>query len=264
MKVAVISGASSGIGRALVAEMKQKGYQVYDLSRSGASGADAIHIKTDVTDENAVKEAFLKISAREGHIDRLILSAGYGISGAAEFTDSADALRQMQVNFHGVHLCIKYAMPLLRAGKGRIVGVSSAAAVFPIPFQSFYSASKAAVNSFLLALRNEVKCFGVDVTCVMPGDVATGFTDARKKEYAGEEVYGGRIAPSVAVMEKDEKGGMHPEYVARVIAKICEKRHTRPLYTIGISYKFLMVLGKLIGKTLVNTVLGILYIKKPK
>ncbi len=264
MKVAVISGASSGIGRAVAVEMEARGYQVYDLSRSGSDTGNMIHIKTDVTDETSVMNAFERIAAREGRIDTLVLSAGYGISGAAEFTASEDAIQQMHVNFHGVHLCTKYAMPLLRETKGRIIAISSAAAVFPIPFQAFYSASKSAINTFLLALQNEVKCFGIDVVSVMPGDVATGFTAARKKEHAGEEIYGGRITPSVAVMEKDEAGGMRPEHVARYIVKIAEKRHTRPQYTAGAKYKFFMFLHRILGTSLVNFVLGLMYIKKPK
>lgn len=264
MKVAVISGASGGIGRAAAELFIRKGWQVYDLSRTGQDGERRIHIETDVTSESSVEQAFLKIAAREGRIDALVLSAGCGISGAAEFTALASAERQFSVNFFGTFLCVKHALPLLREAKGRIIAISSAAAVFPIPFQAFYSASKAAINSFVLALRNEVKAFSVDATVIMPGDVKTGFTAAREKTQAGEDVYGGRITPSVSVMEKDEMSGMTPETIAKCIWRVARKKHTRPLYTAGIKYKVFMGLQKLLGTTLCNGVLGMMYIKNPK
>ena len=177
MKVAAITGASGGIGRA-TAQLLADEYRVYDLSRSGTDSGNIVHIDADVTNEESLSAAFSRIRAREGRLDLLICNAGIGIAAAAEFTDAAAAGHQMNVNFFGVYLACKHAMPLLRETGGRIVAVSSAAAEFPIPFQSFYSASKAAVNTFICALRNEVRAFGVSVCAVMPGDTKTGFTDA--------------------------------------------------------------------------------------
>lgn len=263
MKVAVITGASGGIGRE-TARLLADTYRVYDLSRTGSDGEGIIHIDADVTSEESLAAAFERIRAREGRIDLLICNAGFGIAGAAEFTSLADARRQFDVNFFGVFLASKLALPLVRAAKGRILAVSSAAAEFPIPFQSFYSASKAAVNTFICALRNEVRAFGVTAAAVMPGDTKTGFTDARKKEFDGEDVYAGRIAPSIAVMEKDEKRGMRAESVACTIVRIAKKKHVRPLYTAGFTYKLFVVAHKLLGTTAVNRLIGVLYVKKPK
>ncbi len=263
MKVAVITGASGGIGRA-AAQLLKNEYRVYDLSRSGKDEVGVVHIDADVSSEESMAAAFATIGAREGKINLLICNAGFGIAGAAEFTDFADARRQMDVNFFGVFLATKYALPLLRAAKGRIVAVSSAAAFFPIPFQSFYSASKAAVNSYICALRNEVRALGVTATAVMPGDTTTGFTDARTKAFIGEDVYGGRIAPSIAVMEKDEKKGMAAEAVAKTIVRIATKRHVRPLYTVGFTYKLFSAAKKILGESLVCRLIGMLYVKKPK
>ena len=113
----------------------------------------------------------------------------------------------------------KAALPLMRAqGGGRIVNISSVAAPLAIPFQAWYSVSKAAVNAYTLALFNEVKQFGISVCAVMPGDIRTGFTSAREKSHAGDDVYKGRIARSVAKMEKDEENGMAPEVAGRFLA----------------------------------------------
>lgn len=102
---------------------------------------------------------------------------------------------------HGRH-DPRCAAVMRQQGSGRIVNLSSVAAPAAIPFQTYYSVSKAAINDFTLATANEVRPFGITVCAVMPGDICTGFTDARQKIPAGDEIYGGRISRSVAGMEK--------------------------------------------------------------
>ena len=130
-------------------------------------------------------------------------------------------------------------------GNGRIVNISSVAAPAAIPFQAYYSASKAAINAWTAALANELRPYGVSVTAVQPGDIKTGFTAAREKSIAGDEAYGGRISRSVAKMEHDEQNGMDPARAGAFIAKIAMKKHPKPVYTIGFSYKAICVLLKL-------------------
>jgi len=261
-KVVVITGGSSGIGKALVDIFAENGYKVYEISRREYTHRNAAHISADITDESQVRSAFESLERSEGSIDILINNAGFGISGAAEMTETAEARRLFDVNFFGTLNCIKSAVPLMRRNKGgRIINVSSVAAVYSIPFQSFYSASKAAVNSLTLALANELRAFGISVCAVMPGDAKTGFTGARVKNPDGDDVYGGRIARSVAVMERDEENGMTPEAVAEGIYKIARKKRVKPLYTIGASYKLLVVLQKILPAGFANRVVAMLYIK---
>jgi len=261
-KVAVITGGSSGIGKALVDVFAENGYRVYEISRRESTPPNATHISADITNVTQVRQAFDSIKKSEGKIDLLINNAGYGISGAAEFAKSTEAKRLFDVNFFGTHNCIKAVVPMMRQNKGgRIINVSSVAAVYSIPFQSFYSASKAAVNSLTLALANELKAFGISVCAVMPGDSKTGFTGARTKNQLGDDVYGGRIASSVAIMEHDERNGMPPETIAAGIYKIACKKRVKPLYTIGVMYKLLVVLQKILPVGFANRVVGMLYIK---
>ena len=264
MKIAAVSGASSGIGQAIAIALVQRGWMVYGLSRSACKGEGIRSLPTDVTDDNQVAAAFEHIKQERGSIDLLVNCAGFGISGATEYTRLSDAKRLLDVNFFGAFCCIQHAVPLMREKGGRIINISSAAAIFSIPFQTFYSASKAALNSLTLALANELKMFGISVCALMPGDVATGFTAARDKSDEGTELYGGRIACSVAVMEKDEKNGMAPEDIARQVIKIVEKRKIRVLYTPGLQYKVFAVLNKLLPVQLVNSLVGKMYIKSPK
>lgn len=257
--VAVVTGASSGIGEAVVRQLLAKGYRVYGLSRRGTVPEGAEGMCVDVTDEARVSEAFCEIMAREKRIDLLVNNAGFGISGPVEFTEQKAAFDQMNVNFFGQFLCAKAVLPYMRAAKrGRIVFISSVAASMAIPYQSFYSASKAAVNSLALALRNEVKDFGITVTAVMPGDVRTGFTDAREKDTASGGVYA-RSDSAVAAMEKDERNGMSADFAAGVILKAASASHPKPMYIAGPKYQLFYLLFKLLPARLVYWVIGKMY-----
>ena len=259
-KVVILTGGTSGIGRATVELLRGQGCTVYEFSRRPAP-EDPWHRSVDVTDGTAVKAAVDEVYAREGHIDILINNAGFGISGAMEFTDPADAHRLMEVNLFGMDNAIRAVLPhMRRAGSGRIVNISSVAGVFAIPFQAWYSISKAAVRSLTMTLYNEVAPYGIQVTSVMPGDIRTGFTAARKKSVAGDDVYGGRISASVAKMEKDEQNGMAPEAAAKAIAKVALKPgRVKPYYTIGLTYKCLVLLDHLLPCRAVRWLLYQLY-----
>jgi NAD(P)-dependent dehydrogenase (short-subunit alcohol dehydrogenase family) len=259
-KVVILTGGTSGIGRATVELLRAQGCTVYEFSRRPAPG-DPWHRSVDVTDSAAVKAAVDAVAGQEGRVDLLVNNAGFGISGAMEFTDPADAHRLMEVNLFGMDNAIRAVLPhMRRAGSGRIVNISSVAGVFAIPFQAWYSISKAAVRSLTMALYNEVAPFGIQVTSVMPGDIRTGFTAARKKSAAGDDVYGGRISASVAKMEKDEQNGMAPEAAARTIARVAlQPGRVKPYYTIGLSYKCLVLLDHLLPCRTVRWLLYQLY-----
>ena len=258
--VCIVTGGSSGIGMAAANLLAEKGYIVYELSRGGADAPNIRHITADVTDSAQVKAAFAEVVKTEGKLDLLVSNAGFGISGALEFTNAADARAQMDVNFFGALNCIQAALPVMRAaGHGHIVLVSSVAAPIAIPFQSFYSATKAAVNALVLALRNEVKPFGIKVCAVLPGDVKTGFTAARKKSLAGADVYGAALGHAVAVMEHDEQSGMPPEKVARAIVRAAGEQNPRAFRVVGAQYKLFVFLAKILPANWTNALVGLIY-----
>ena len=258
--IAVVTGGTSGIGLAIVEEFVRKGAVVYALARREAKLPEgARFLACDVTDEASVKEAVSEILSREGRIDVLVNNAGFGISGAVEFTELADAKRQFEVNFFGMVNMTRAVLPAMReAGGGRIINLSSVAAVTPIPYQTYYSASKAAINAYTMALQNEVRAHNIKVSALMPGDVKTGFTAARKKSLEGIEVYPS-LEKSVKTMEHDERNGMPPSALAKRAYFIATRRSPKPLYSCGFTYKLFCVLAKILPNRFVNWVLSKLY-----
>lgn len=261
-KIIIITGGSSGIGLCTAKALAKQGHTVYEFSRRESNHGDIYHLTADVTDEAAVQKAVEEVAAAHGRIDVLINNAGFGISGAVEFTKAEDAKRLFDVDFFGTVNATKAVLPYMRKqGAGRIVNISSVAAPVAIPFQTYYSAAKAAINSYTLALSNEVRPFGIEVCAVMPGDIQTGFTSARDKSNDGDEIYGGRISRSVSVMEKDEQNGMSPEKAAGFIARVATKKSVKPLYTLGFSYKCVVLLTKVLPVSVVNRVVSMIYAK---
>ena len=259
-KIVIITGGSSGIGLETAKRLAAAGCRVYEFSRREAEFNFMRHICVDVADAEAVRAGVEEVVAREGRVDVLINNAGMGVSGAFEFTEEAEARRLMDVNLFGMNNTIRAVLPHMRAaGRGRIVNLSSVAGPLPIPFQAWYSISKAAVNALTMSVANEVRPFGVTVCCVMPGDIRSGFTASRHKSVVGDDVYSGRIERSVSRMERDEQNGMDPAAAGRFIARLALKRRVRPYNTIGIVYKGCILLSKLLPGPLIRFILEKMY-----
>lgn len=260
-RICLVTGGSSGIGKEAVRILSSKGFRVYEFSRRDAAGSGfATHVGLDVTDEQGVREAVDRIAAEHGHIDLVINCAGFGISGAVEFTEGADAKKQFDVNFFGMVNVNRAVIHYMRERRsGRIVNVSSLAGAIPIPFQAFYSASKAAMNAYTCALANELKAFNVSVCAVLPGDIATPFTRNREKSCEGDDVYAGIIGKSVGRMERNERRGMPAGEAARLIVDIALKRRVKPLCALGGSGRAIWVLQQLLPVSFVNYLVGKLY-----
>ena len=252
MRTLLISGGSSGIGKATVDLFSKHGWVVYELSRHGVSRESVRHIDCDVTNEQSVRDAVATALSEVSHLDVVIVNAGFGISGAVEFTATEEVRHQFDVNFFGALHLAKAVLPQLRKQHdGKIIFTSSVAAILSVPYQAFYSATKAAINAMALALQNEVREFGIHVSVLMPGDVQTGFTAARNKSDAGENIYA-TAHKAIATMEHDEQHGLGPDQMARCLWHIANKRNPAPQYVGGGSYKLLCFLDRLLPKRLVN------------
>lgn len=262
-QVVIITGGSSGIGLSTARRFRKSGWSVYELSRRDVANQDGIvHIPADVTDEASVLKAVSMVEKNEGRVDILICNAGFGISGAAEFTDNQDAKRLLDVNLFGMVNSVKAVLPIMRRqGSGKILCISSIAAAVSIPFQAWYSVSKSAVSAYANALREEVHPFGIQVCAILPGDIKSGFTGSREKSPVGDDIYGGRIARSVAVMEHDEESGMTTERAAERIFSVASKKRLKPSYAVGLPYSLVMLLTRILPSRLLSWIVRIIYAK---
>ncbi len=260
MKVVVITGASSGIGLATASLLAENGFEVFSLSRSAPADKNIRHISCDITDREALQGAFDTIIKESGGIYAVVNNAGMGISGPVEFAPWEDVDRIIQTNFSAVaHICA-IALPWLRKSQGRIVNLSSLAAEFPVPFQALYSSTKAAVKNFSLALANEVRPFGIKISCILPGDTKTNFTQNRVKACLdSSNVYNQRTCKNVGKMEKDEQNGMEPIHIARLILKCLTKKHPPLVKTVGFKYKILRAAKRVVTTKTLNSVLYSMY-----
>jgi NAD(P)-dependent dehydrogenase (short-subunit alcohol dehydrogenase family) len=252
-RVVLITGASSGIGKACAEHLQRTGYQVYGASRSALEALEppspdapiAIHpIHMDVTSDDSVERAVKLIAAIEGRIDVVVNCAGYGLAGALEDTQIDEARDQMETNFFGVLRVCRAVLPIMRAqGTGYVINISSVGGLMGIPFQGLYSASKFAVEGLSETLSMEVQPYGIKVVLIEPGDFCTGFTTSRRRTRAAlaNTVYAERSAKALAVMESDEQKGHPPEQVALLLEKILKTPAPRLRYTIGPPIEMLAV-----------------------
>lgn len=261
-RVAIVTGASSGIGLATARLLTARGYTVYGVSRHGCKGEKFRSLRCDVTQSHDVTACVARVIAEAGRIDLLVNSAGMGISGSAENTPSDNMEAIFRVNVYGTVAMCRAVLPTMRAqGGGRILNVGSVAGELPIPFQAFYSATKSAVASYSRALAMEVRPFGILVSCILPGDTRTGFTAARVKNPDDDACYGKRITRSVEKMEHDETHGMRAEAVAKKIVRTASRKHPAPTVAVGVSYRFLLTLAKFLPRRLVDRILYHMYAK---
>ena len=247
-----VTGASSGIGRSCALMFARNGYDVIGVSRHTEEKTKRIPGKgsltlrrLDVTDEAATREFVEKLPG----VDIAVLCAGMGVAGPAETTSSELTRRQMEVNYFGT---LNAAQPCLgrmrRQKRGLLLVIGSIAGRVSIPMQSQYSASKYALEAFTDAVRMEMKHYGVRACIIEPGDTKTGFTSARvmqPSEYVPDH-YSSRLRKSVARMASDEQNGKSPETVAKVALALAGRKNPPARVPVGLEYKVLMQLLRVV------------------
>lgn len=252
-KVAVITGATSGIGLATAELLTRKGFKVYGIARKPFEGCFECFC-ADVCDYPAIDGILNEITAREGKIDLFINNAGMGIAGAMDEASPENVQKIVDVNLTALFVLSGKAVNAMKARGGKIINISSVGGIMPLPYQAMYSATKAGVEIFSRALANEVKPFNVKVTAVLPGDTKTGFTAARVCE--GEN---GTAKKSVAKMARDEQKGKSPESVAKVIYKIAKRKNPPLRVSVGGVSKLEVFLSRLLSVKFLNFIIRKIY-----
>ncbi len=235
-KTILVTGASSGIGEAVAKRLADRGDRVFGTSRSRREDAAGIEwLALDVQQDASVDTAIAELAKRAETIDAAVLSAGFGIFGSVEDVSIEAAKAQFETNYFGVLRCLRALLPIMRAqGHGRLLVVGSLAGRAPIPFQSHYSASKAALEATVLAMRNELRGHGVDVVLIEPGDISTPFNDAMSWETSPDaSAYADQLARCEQVIRESLPKAPGPEIVVRAVEKALDAPKPRTRYAVG-------------------------------
>ena len=271
--IVFVAGASSGMGKAISEFLAQEGYKVYGTSRKQQeswsdtmpeltkAGGFIRMLQLDVCSDESVKQAVDLVMEKEGRIDILINCAGFALAGAVEDTSHEEAFSEFNTNFFGIHRMCRSLAPIMRKnGKGLIINISSTAGLISVPYQSFYSASKYALEAMSEALRIELQPFGVRVSIIEPGDTKTGFTNNRvfAKE-SKNSIYNTTFDKSVARMVKDEQRGPLPVAVVKAVNRIINSSNPPVRIVAGPINKILAFLKRILPSRLVVYIVSKLY-----
>jgi len=267
MEVVLITGGSSGIGAATAQILAQAGMKVYAGSRRGTIDKphpDIVPICLDVNDAAGLQAAVQEIVRQEGKLDAVVCNAGNGIYGPVEGTLEEEARSQFETTYFGSFKTIEACLPVFRAqGHGRIITITSVMAVLQLPFQGFYSSAKAALLALSENLSMELKGSGIQCCSILPGDVATGFTAARKRNQAAQSPdspYRMQMEKNLRKIEKDELGGMAPEVIGRAVLRQLRKKHMAVRVVPRLDYKLVALLVRLVPEKLKLSIIRALYI----
>lgn len=265
-KVVLLTGASSGIGKATAKKLLDDGLIVYGASRRIAKMTDleelgAHIIKMDITEEENVQHVVSTIEENHGGVDVLINNAGYAVYGAVEDTNIEDARQQFEVNLFGLARLTQLVLPYMRKqGSGKIINISSMGGKVYTPLGAWYHATKHALEGWSDCLRLEVSQFGIDVVIIEPGIIQTEFGDVMSgpmMERSGDTAYG-ELAQRVSESTEQSynKGGGSPPYViAKTVSKAVAAENPKTRYTKGSMAKLLIFMRRILSDNLFDKLL---------
>jgi short-subunit dehydrogenase len=256
-RTALVTGASSGIGKATAAALAARGYRVIGTSRkpeslSGDQRAPGVeYVALDLTDDASIEA----LADRLAGVDLLVNNAGESQSGPFEELP-ADALRRLfQINVFGPVRLAQLALPGMRErGYGRVVMIGSMLASFPLAYRSSYVATKAAIKGFSNGARHEFSPYGVWLTTVEPGSINTGISERRTRYIAPDSPHRPEFERMLAALDRNEKAGVSAERVAATIVTAIEADRPKQRYAVGSNAPLVFGLRRLLPAGIVEKV----------
>lgn len=257
-KVAVITGASSGIGSAAALRLLSLGYTAYGaarrLDRLEALASQGVKpLALDVTDAKSMRDGISSVLATSGRIDVLVNNAGYGSYGAIEDVSQEEAKRQFDVNVFGAMELTKLVLPHMRMqGNGRVINISSVGGRAVGPFGGWYHGTKFALEALSDSLRMELKPFGIDVVVVEPGAIESEFLDIAAsglQATSGQGAYAERVKGMLASFTDPKMVSRQspPQVIADVIARAATAKQPKTRYLAGFGARPLVTLRWLLS-----------------
>jgi len=267
-RIVLVTGASSGNGKAIAEDLARQGYFVFAAARSEGKleAMRSEHIEPlplDVTDGESVRSAVKSITANKGRLDILINNAGYGLYGTIEGATQEQVRHVFDVNVFGYARVIQAALPLMRAQKsGLIINMSSVVGKLSIPVLGWYAATKHAIEGMSDALRLEVKQFGIRVVLIEPSYLNTGFEAAAMAELDASndpQAYGKLLAAYRRGFRKGYANAPGPEVVVAAVNKAIAARHPKARYRPTRESMMLITLRGLLSDRVFDAVVEMLY-----
>ncbi len=237
MKRVFLTGASSGIGRAIADALLARGDEVWGTSRNleRLPKVPQFHpVRLDLSDPRSVEEAFNAALADAGHFDVLINNAGSGQFGPTENLSEKEIATQFQILVFGQMQLMRLALRMMQArGEGLIINVTSLAGRLPVPFMAAYNAAKAAMASFTMSIQLELPDSRVRIVDLQPGDICTDFNDAVIKSELPDQRYQAKVAKTWEKAERNMKNAPKPDLVARRLCELIDQANPPPRITVG-------------------------------
>lgn len=257
-KVALVTGASSGIGEATALKLKALGYTVYGAARRvdrmrPLADAGIRVLSMDVTDDASMQAGVQKIIAESGRIDVLVNNAGYGSYGAVEDVPLDEARAQFDVNVFGAVRLIQLILPYMRSQRsGTIVNITSMGGKIHTPLGAWYHGTKFALEAISDCLRMEVQPFGIDVVIIEPGGIKTEWADIaaeKLRHVSGKGPYSSQARAMAESMdgEASRKRQSPPELIADTIAQAVSADRPKTRYAVGFGAKPMIFLRGLMS-----------------
>jgi NAD(P)-dependent dehydrogenase (short-subunit alcohol dehydrogenase family) len=257
-RVAIITGASSGIGSAAALSLLSQGFTVYGAARridrlEALASQGVKPLALDVTDAKSMQDGIANVLASSGRIDVLVNNAGYGSYGAIEDVSQEEAKRQFDVNVFGAMELTKLVLPQVRKqGSGRIINISSVGGRAVGPFGGWYHGTKFALEALSDSLRMELKPFGIDVVVVEPGGIKSEFLDIAAsglQATSGNGPYANRVKSMLASFTNPRMMSMQspPQVIADVIARAATVKQPKTRYVAGFGARPLVTLRRLLS-----------------
>lgn len=235
MKKIFLTGASSGIGKAIAAALTDRGDEVWGTSRnvSRLPNFPRLHpVQLDLSDPDSINQAFSNALAEAGRLDVLINNAGSGHFGPAENLSEKEIANQFQVLVFGQLQLMRLALQTMQPD-GLIINVTSLASRLPVPFMAAYNSAKAALASFTLTMQLELQDRHVQIVDLQPGDICTDFNDAVTKSQTYDQRYEARVAKTWEAVERNMKNAPKPDLVARRVCELIDQANPPPRVTVG-------------------------------
>ncbi|TAN58159.1 SDR family oxidoreductase [Patescibacteria group bacterium] len=253
-KVILITGASSGVGKACANYLLEQGHIIFGTRRTAVFSESQYNSKKvnilplELRDKKSMIDVINTIIKICGRIDVVINNAGVGIGGPVEDTPIEEAKRIMDINFFGGVQLIQEILPIFRKQNyGLIINISSLAGRFSLPFQGFYAATKFAIEAISEALYMELKNSSLNVVLIQPGDLSTNFTNNRKEFISKESHLELSFKKALSILKNDERSGASPIAVAYIIERIIKSKRHGFRYVLGKEAWYVRILHSLLS-----------------